>query len=965
MQIKAMFRRVGAVIPALAIVIGLLLSILPVISVRGEGQTHEVDNSSTLIDALNSAQSGDTIMLTEDINLYDTSWTPVNIREGVTFNGNHKVIFNLGNTLFDTIYGTVFNVGVVLNGNHPTSVPAIMANNITGSMFNCFAFGSLSIVGSSVPVGGLVSRSSGSIEACFSLVNINSGATYVGGLVGLLEAGTVQNCYSAGTIKNTDVNGYTAGFANISDTASALTLASNYTTCQLRTVNSKALPSGINALYDNQLSLVRENITNQGLSTKDLMTTTALSDEHFAVTSTTYPTLKVFLYSGWGDKAKNVVRLSVAAAAFSDVDPAARQEPSAVFTARADYLTRDVYVDRTNTMDMKWSINSTACKLYDTVPQTTVSTVGSYVTGTSADLLRARLQFTSDAEEVVMTAADGGYSRTWYLRSDDANPYFQSGNGTQTDPYHIANKTQLDYVRYYTRMDKAAYKVVSDIAVNSWDPIVDFRGSFNGGNKTLSNVQLNTSYTDAVGLFANVKAGSSITNVILNRVTLSSDTTANAYVGALVGKAGESDGEECTFTNIVVCGSTTKLHTSGTVGGVAGQAVRVKLNTILISADVRGETAAGGIVGEMHESTMTYCGVTGAVSGYNKIGGLVGTIPAASEISNSYVTAAVISDATAAQQTPLKIGGLVGDNAAGSVNNSYVAGALHATYGVSYGVFVGVGSTNEAPTGCVYDSQNVISEDNGGLTTANICSGENMASFADGWTKTNSYYPQITYFAGHTLSALQQLSALSTVPFVYQNYWQDGTALDMTTGWLPKEILSGSGNSFTQPEGTMVENVVTYDVNNGWGFEAICGSETIAVSFTDSANLGLRKTVAKRPGLMMLSYTVSGIANVNTYVDLQYSIDGDDWQGSQVMSITDDSKTIKQLYDVPENSLIRVRVHTADDYAVESIMIGDTVLSFNEATGYYETAASYNDDVVVSITLKDATPEWGLRRESY
>ena len=74
---------------------------------------------------------------------------------------------------------------------------------------------------------------------------------------------------------------------------------------------------------------------------------------------------------------------------------------------------------------------------------------------------------------------------------------------------------------------------------------------------------------------------------------------------------------------------------------------------------------------------------------------------------------------------------------------------------------------------------------------------------------------------------------------------------------------------------------------------------------------------------------------------------------------------IKQLYDIPENSLIRVRVHTADDYAVESIMIGDTVLSFNEATGYYETAASYDDDVVVSITLKDATPEWGLRRESY
>ncbi len=960
MQRNVMTRRYGSVLLAIVIVVGLLLSALPAISLTVFAQTIEVNSAAGLKSALESAQNNDTIILTQDIDMYGTTWTPADVKNGVTFNGNHKVIFNTNNTLFDCIYGTVFNVGVVLNGNKMTAVPAVLANNIRGNMFNCFAYGSLQIQGDQ-PVGGMISRCNGSIEACFSLVNIDSGAPYVGGFVGLIESGSVKNCYSSGTVLNTNHDGYTAGFANIADAVSP-TLHSNYTTCQLRTVNSKASPSGINMLYDNQLSLVRENTTNHGLSTKELMNTTSLNSEHFVVTSTAYPSLKIFSYSGWSDRAKNVARLSVAAAAFSDVDATKRMEPSDNFVGRADYLTRDVYVDRTNALDMKWTIDSDVCKLYDTVPQTTIIGEGSYITGTGADLLRARMTFTSDDSSLKMIAQDGGYTRTWYLSSYDSNPYFVSGNGKTNDPFVISSKQQLDHMRYYTRIDTAEYKLNNDIAVGAWDPIEDFRGTLVGNNKTLSGIQLNTAYSDTIGFFANVQSSSKIQDIVLKNVTLSSDDSSNTYVGALVGQAVGNNSATVTLDNIAVYGSETALHGNGTVGAVIGQAVHTSVNNVLVSADVKGETAVGGIVGELHSGTLSYCGVTGAVTGYNFVGGLVGKIPASSTITDCYVTAAVVTDANASN-TPVRVGGLIGDNAAGTIGKCYVAGAVHATQGVSCGAFVGNGSTKAADASCVYDSNIVWVTGVGGLKTDAMHGSSNMTAFANGWAKSNGYYPQIAYFSNHTNTELKQLSAISTVPLIYQNYWQDGTALNMTTGWLSKTILDGNANTFIKP--TVFERMTVYEVNSGWGFEANSGSQSATVSFVDNSKIGLRKAVAVRPDLMSLSYTVNGANGVNAYVEVYYSTDKTSWNGFQVMSVSDNAQTVKHLYDIPEGSYIRVRVRTVDDYTVDTITIAGTALTYNTQTGYYESAVVYNTDVLVNITLKKANPEWGFRRESY
>lgn len=965
MQRNVLRHRVISAVLTLAMVAGLLLSALPALSVK----VLAVSNAEELRSAIENAE-GD-ITLNSDIAM-PSDWTPIDFPQGVILHGNGHMITGLKTTLFDTVYGAVFGIGVVLDTGASSDTSAILAKTLAGSgnIGTSFVYGSLNYNGTD-PVGGLVGRSIGAIEDCFSLVTIHcTSDTYVGGLVGLVENGSgVKHCYSAGSVKAD--NGTVAGLANIADGATP-TVSDTYTSCQLRTVNSRALPSGVDDLYDNQLSLVRESSENEGLDTKALMATTALSDS-FVVTSTAYPALKVFYTSGWGEEAQAIIRASIAAAAFSDVTPSNRLEPSERFVARADYLTHDTYVDRTNAAELSWSMSSDVCKLYDTVPQTSMSTPGSYVTGSSADLLRARLMFSANDTDAEMTVSSGSYSRTWYLRAADANPYFNGGSGKEENsPLTVISAQQLDHVRYYTRIDEAYYAVGTDIDVGTFDPIIDFRGDFDGNNKTLSKAVLNTSYTDAVGLFANVKAGTTIHNVILDEVTLSSEGSANPYVGALIGQSVGTDTERVTIDKVVLCDSNTKLVNSGTVGGLVGQALHTDLANILVSAEIQGSDASGGIVGTMSNSTLVNSGVTGLVTGFSSIGGIVGTIPVSSTVRDCYSTAAVISKSV---PSGTYIGGLVGNNAAGVISSCYVAGAIDANG--TPGVFVGSESSASVGDACFYDSNITIVGGISGqqLTTETMLGDTAMADLsAEIWTKTADHYPQLAFFSSNVSAGLMDLSALSTVPMVFQQYWHDDGAVDMTTGWMPKSFRNGSADNFTEPtlvDGTLVKltdsgvvNDKVYEVDDGWGFEAASSCSRIELRFEDVNAIGMRTAVGVRNGLISLSYTVGGVENVNTYVKLYYSTDGENWQGSQVMSISGND-AVCRLYDMPRGALVRVSVQTEDEYAVDTITIGTEELTDSDHDGYYESAAGFSTDTIVEIVLKEADPAWGLRKESY
>lgn len=206
------------------------------------------------------------------------------------------------------------------------------------------------------------------------------------------------------------------------------------------------------------------------------------------------------------------------------------------------------------------------------------------------------------------------------------------GTGTVADPKIICNAEDLNGIR--TDLD-ANYALGKDIDlqcfskqdVNGWDPIGTdsnrFSGSFDGQNKTISNLYINRPATNGVGLFGGIQY-SEIKNVGLEDVNI----IGNNYVGALVSNGG---------------GTIVENYSTGTVSG----------NNIV-----------GGLIGyfgEEYESTIDNSYSTCHVSGTGEIGGLIGAN--FSNITNSYSTGLVTGNSA--------IGGLVGTNESGVYSNSF------------------------------------------------------------------------------------------------------------------------------------------------------------------------------------------------------------------------------------------------------------------------------------------------------
>jgi len=152
------------------------------------------------------------------------------------------------------------------------------------------------------------------------------------------------------------------------------------------------------------------------------------------------------------------------------------------------------------------------------------------------------------------------------------------------------------------------------------DPINNlFTGAFDGLGHTISNLTINRSSTDYVGLFGATAAGSSIRNVGL----VGGSVTGTNYVGGLVG------------------------HNAGTV-----------VNSY-VGASVSGTQYVGGLAG-LNNGTVSNSYAGGSVSGTQNVGGLVGDN--SGTVNNSYAVGRVSGTQA--------VGGLAGANS-GTVSNSF------------------------------------------------------------------------------------------------------------------------------------------------------------------------------------------------------------------------------------------------------------------------------------------------------
>ncbi|MCR9103311.1 MAG: hypothetical protein NXI25_25405, partial [bacterium] len=252
---------------------------------------------------------------------------------------------------------------------------------------------------------------------------------------------------------------------------------------------------------------------------------------------------------------------------------------------------------------------------------------------------------------------------SWQDGTDGILSYTYSGGaGTQVDPYQIATAADLialssisgDWDKHF--IQTADINFGSDETAVDWDndgsadgmgtegfspignPTTKFTGSYDGNEKTISNLFINrSSLLNPVGLFGGTElSGAGIADLGLLNV----DITALSRVGAIVG-----DLSPDATAGVSGCYSTGSVDGSSNIGGVVGYA---------------GASAATGTT---IENCYSSCSVNGS-GAMARVGGLVGTLFDGYTISDCYSTGAVTG-------TGDNVGGLVGLSFGGTVTNSF------------------------------------------------------------------------------------------------------------------------------------------------------------------------------------------------------------------------------------------------------------------------------------------------------
>lgn len=227
---------------------------------------------------------------------------------------------------------------------------------------------------------------------------------------------------------------------------------------------------------------------------------------------------------------------------------------------------------------------------------------------------------------------------------------FESGSGTQDDPYVVATAPQLAYlaksVNSGTSYSGKYIKLANNIVLNTpdmfaydenciitgaadgktpyeWTAIGNesnkFCGVFNGDNHEIKGIYINKPDENYQGLFGRCdKAAIAVVDVTDGFIRGRND------VGGITGYIYASDGKSA---GVAGCLNTCTIVGNSSVGGIVGE------NSIWLTSSyiaycynygaVTANSYAGGIVG-YNESEVTYCSNAGTVTGSGKIGGIAG-----------------------------------------------------------------------------------------------------------------------------------------------------------------------------------------------------------------------------------------------------------------------------------------------------------------------------------------------------
>lgn len=323
-----------------------------------------------------------------------------------------------------------------------------------------------------------------------------------------------------------------------------------------------------------------------------------------------------------------------------------------------------------------------------------------------------------------------GSDETFTTAECPDEPYsFPGGDGTGDTPYQIASCEDLEAVE----LDMSANYILiddvtcSDVILGDFDH--PFTGIFDGDDFTITNTVSTTS--DYVGLFAHTQ-GASVSQLVLSGSYVSS----GFVVGSLVGYA-----ENTTLNDIQ--GYDLEVEGTGQAGGFIGEANVVEIEDAHFDGSVVShDEDAGGLVGYGEYLNLYFVSAEGEVTGVQNVGGLAGSIYNSEDsdysVSESYASAEVIGevdvgglfgDVSGVSQIEnvyaavegsvsgyQNVGGLIGTMEDSSVYSSYSANEVDGT-GFAEDV------ANENIGGFVGNSWNSVISDSFAASDMNFLSG--------------------------------------------------------------------------------------------------------------------------------------------------------------------------------------------------------------------------------------------------
>ncbi|MGM0445539.1 MAG: carboxypeptidase-like regulatory domain-containing protein [Bacillota bacterium] len=195
-----------------------------------------------------------------------------------------------------------------------------------------------------------------------------------------------------------------------------------------------------------------------------------------------------------------------------------------------------------------------------------------------------------------------------------------------------------------------------------WDPIGEeedggFEGTFDGNNKTISNLFIDRKTEDNIGLFASINDQDVVFNLGLEEISITGNEKVGGLSGALYGSPNNNSVSNCYTTG--------KVIGVRYVGGLIGKAYEAEILGCHSTAEVTGsDYFCGGLLGELNFGMLSNSYATGQVVGNNWTGGLIGNVD------NAYITRCYTNNFVTGDLT----GGLIGRAYYANIENCYAQG---------------------------------------------------------------------------------------------------------------------------------------------------------------------------------------------------------------------------------------------------------------------------------------------------